>query len=297
MPPKIENVPCKLCQDSFTKKDKAMSCDICEKWQHCKCMDMSEQMYNFYKINESAPWVCKDCIEKKKEEKNIHELLTEIGETSKKERSEMKDIMKGLGERMVKMEDEQNKKMKEFGEQINRIEGKIEEKIKENMKNSETDIMLKLNHEMEEKLERFKRRNNLIIYGLPECKNGDEDERLRVDTSRIDKLFRELEVNALKINIQRLGNKITEKPRPIKIELENEATKYKILKKAGKIKTISEEELKQIIISGDMTLKQRELDKILREELKERRLKGEKNIKIKNGKIVNTENQSSEDHS
>ena len=35
-----------------------------------------------------------------------------------------------------------------------------------------------------------------------------------------------------------------------------------------------------------MTLKQRELDKILREELKERRNAGESDIKIKDGRIV-----------
>ena len=37
-----------------------------------------------------------------------------------------------------------------------------------------------------------------------------------------------------------------------------------------------------------MTLKQRELEKILREELKARREAGERNIKIKDGKIIRT---------
>ena len=59
-----------------------------------------------------------------------------------------------------------------------------------------------------------------------------------------------------------------------------------ILKKASKIRNTENEKLKKIIISSDMTLKQREIDKILREELKMRRLAGEKNIKIKDGKIV-----------
>ena len=43
-----------------------------------------------------------------------------------------------------------------------------------------------------------------------------------------------------------------------------------------------------------MTIKQIELDKILREELKERRQKGERNIKIKNGRIVTVTEQNSE---
>ena len=69
-----------------------------------------------------------------------------------------------------------------------------------------------------------------------------------------------------------MGNRIDlEKPRPIKIELESEGEKYKNLKRARKIKETSVEEFRKVIISGDMTNHQRELDKILREELKERR--------------------------
>ena len=44
--------------------------------------------------------------------------------------------------------------------------------------------------------------------------------------------------------------------------------------------------LKKITNTTDMTLKQREMDKILRDELKTRREAGERNIKIKDGKIV-----------
>ena len=144
---------------------------------------------------------------------------------------------------------------------------------------------------MDEKMEKFKRRSNIILYGVPECTDREQDERIKSDIQKIENLFRELEVAKMKINPVRLGRNVNAgKPRPIKIELENETEKVNILKKAGKIKTINIEELKHIIISSDMTLKQRELDKILREELKDRRLKGERNIKIKNGKIIALEN-------
>ena len=63
--------------------------------------------------------------------------------------------------------------------------------------------------EMEEKMERFKRRNNLIIYGMPECASKEEDERLKSDEIKVEKLFKELEVTAKKMNVKRLGNKVT----------------------------------------------------------------------------------------
>ena len=102
------------------------------------------------------------------------------------------------------------------------------------------------------------------------------------------KILLELEITVARLNIARLGRdaKTDGKPRPIKLELESEAEKFRILKKASKIKSTNIEEFKKIIISGDITLKQRELDKNLREELKERRMNGERNLKIRNGKVV-----------
>ena len=105
-------------------------------------------------------------------------------------------------------------------------------------------------------------------------------------------MLEKIEATVEKFNLVRLGNRVNPgKVRPIKLEMEKEEDKYNILKRAGKIKNIEEEEIKRIIISSDLTLKQRELDRNLREELKARRQAGETNIKIKNGKIINTEEQ------
>ena len=49
--------------------------------------------------------------------------------------------------------------------------------------------------------------------------------------------------------------------------------------------------MKNITIRKDLTLKQREMNKKLTEELKSRRNKGENNIKIRNGKIVRMTNE------
>ena len=293
-----ENETCTECNQNVTNKDKAMLCDICEIWHHCKCANMTDLIYNFYKNNEKMSWVCNTCIKEKKETKKLEDLITGMVKrneeekiTSKKERDEMMNEVKDLGKTMTKIQEEQNTKLRELSEQISKIEGKTDEKINERIKSSEKDILLKLNSEMDEKMEKFKRRSNIILYGVPECTDKEQDERIKSDIQKIERLFREIEVATMKINPIRLGKKVTaEKPRPIKIELDSEAEKFNILKKAGKIKTINIEELKHIIISSDMTLKQRELDKILREELKDRRLKGERNIKIKNGKIIALEN-------
>ena len=294
----INKESCKTCKESVTKKDKGMMCDTCGCWYHCKCIQMEDQAYNFYKTYEKINWVCCKCIKEKKEENSLYDLIAgmmksneEEKKAHKSEKNEMINMMKELNVKMTKMEEDQNIKMNKIFEQINKIEDKIDEKVNEKLKISEKEILSKVNNEIDEKMERLKRRNNLIIYGMPECKNKGKEDMQRADVQNVEKLLRELEVTVSKLNMTRLGKNINVegKPRPIKLDLENEGEKFNILKKAGKIKAVNTEEFRKIILSGDLTLKQRELDRNLREELKERRMNGERNIKIKNGRIIRAE--------
>ena len=310
--PKTPNTPkngknkesCKICQEAVTKKDKGMMCDICGCWYHCKCIQMEDQAYNFYKNYEKINWVCCNCIKEKKEENSLYDLIAGMMKSSeeekkahKNEKSEMINMMKELNVKMTKMEGDQNDKMNKIFEQINKIEEKIDDKVNEKLKISEKEILSKVNSEIDEKMERLKRSKNLIIYGMPECKNeGTKENMQRADEQKVEKLLRELEVTVSKLNVTRLGKNmnVEGRPRPIKLDLENEWEKFNILKRAGKIKTINTEEFRKIILSADLTMKQRELDRNLREELKERRMKGEINIKIKNGRIIREEQGNSE---
>ena len=81
------------------------------------------------------------------------------------------------------------------------------------------------------------------------------------------------------------------RPRLIKFSVENEDIKERILKNAYKANSRTEKDpSKRIFINLDLTRKQREADKIQREklkqDLKERKENGEKDIYIRGGKIV-----------
>ena len=72
------------------------------------------------------------------------------------------------------------------------------------------------------------------------------------------------------------------------MELRSEADKYEVLKKVTNLRRLglNNETFKRTAITTDMSYKQREAEKLLREELRERRQAGEKNIKIRKGRIV-----------
>ena len=278
---------CKICGKLVKTKDKGITCDICEGWHHSSCTGMSDIQYNFYKDEEKTNWVCTNCIKNKKEENSIRDILKDIKKSSeddrenmKQERNQMMDMMKQFTDGM----------MKQLTDQINRLEDKIETKMNDKIRTSERGMMLKLNDEMDERFERLKRKNNVILYGLPESKKENVNDRLIEDIEKTRVLLEKIEVDIEKFKLFRLGNKINPgKIRPVKLEMAKEEDKYSILKGAGKIRNIEDEEFKKIIISSDLTLKQRELDRILRDELKVRRQAGETNIKIKNGRIVNVD--------
>ena len=283
---------CNVCGKHVTRRERGICCDICEAWYHSNCTGMSDIHYNLYKDDKENKinWVCTNCIKAKKEENSIHSMLKEIkkknddnNETIRQERETSRQEREDSRLERKQMMD----MMKQLTDQMKKLEDKMESKMDDKLKTSEREMALKVSNEIDEKLERFRRKNNIVLYGVPESKKGNENDRMKEDIEKTNLLLEKIEIKVEKFELARLGNKINAgKARSIKIELDKEEDKYKILKGAGKIKNVEDENLKKIIISPDMTIKQRELDRNLREELKNRRQAGETNIKIKNGRIV-----------
>ena len=82
----------------------------------------------------------------------------------------------------------------------------------------------------------------------------------------------------------RLGKLVENKSRPLLISLSDIATKNSILKKANKLRKNTQ--YKDVFITPDLTKKEREVAKELRDELKRRKSLGEANLVIRRGKIV-----------
>ena len=113
-------------------------------------------------------------------------------------------------------------------------------------KKVEKDIIIKVNRYLGLLIKdlKFKRRKNIVICDFPEGEGREERERHRSDDESINELMRELDAKVVKFKTIRLGKQVkANKARPIKVELEEEQDKYKILKKAASI------------ISTNMTLK------------------------------------------
>lgn len=183
------------------------------------------------------------------------------------------------------------KKINELEDKITAIEERLEE-----------DIEKKVEEILDEKFEREKRKNNLIIFGLQEAREdvSDPKDRIGFDVNNVENLHVGVD-NNLKIEgsdiekVVRLGKRNSgpdQRPRPLSIKFKSVDKKYEILGAARNLKDAQGEHewKKRLFIVPDYTMKQRNMQKEAYEEFKRRKAQGEQDIMIKNFKVVKIRN-------
>lgn len=134
-------------------------------------------------------------------------------------------------------------------------------------------------------LDKNKRIRNVVVHNFPEQGGATVMEKSQADIALFVSMIRDsfhLHVKATKSF--RAGKVIPNKDRLLIITLENEESKFDILRMASQLR--STEEWQRVFITPDLTYKERQEQKRLRDELRRRREAGEKDLLIKRGKIV-----------
>lgn len=126
---------------------------------------------------------------------------------------------------------------------------------------------------IDELANRERRLKNLIIYNIPENSDYQTDKAKFLELS---KMAFNLDLNITKVI--HLGKRNGEKPRPLLVGLDNDATRTEILSQSGKLRRF--DQYNEVYIVADKTEYEREKHKKLVDELKFRRSKGKKNLII-----------------
>ena len=145
-------------------------------------------------------------------------------------------------------------------------------------------------HELEKERKNLaQKRNNICIFNLPESSKDDPEEAYQDDITRLKPLFKDeivLEKNVIQ-KIYRKGDEVNfEKPRPVIMKFSTYDKKQQMLELRnikGKTET---NEIFQISIEPDRTIKEQKEHKQLVLKLKKRRDQGEENIFIQNNRII-----------
>ena len=248
---------CARCKGAL--EDEQINCDSCSKWHHRKCTELSNADFDYMvRTDDSVGWFCPQCRNEKATMKGLENKI-----------DVMLQMMHSLGERLVRAEAGEAPQLRQH------IQNVVKEEVKLVMEKEEQD----------------KRLLNLLVVNIPESqKEGIEEKRVQ-DVKRVNEVLKMTgltneemgEVN----NVFRLGRepRPNDRPRPIRVSVQKSVTKDKVLRNAREVNKNKAEGETLIYINRDLTKKEREFEKTLRDELREKR-KGEGRWVIRNKTVV-----------
>ena len=181
--------------------------------------------------------------------------------------------VQNIEDKMNTMCDNEKKKEKEI------------EELRESVSKVSTELPGQLLHEIEE---RNFRSLNLIFSGVPESDSGDVASRRSQDEEKNDEISKELEVNIQGgFRTMRIGRPGEKKPRLLKVVFLRHEDRIGLLRNGKALRNSSTNN--NVFINPDLTLLQRNNNKLLRAELKRRREAGER-VKIRGDRIITQQN-------
>ena len=141
---------------------------------------------------------------------------------------------------------------------------------------------------IEDYRDRELRKMNLILHNLPESEALVAKDRTEADVSSFSSICEEvLQVEGCEVeSCCRLGKRVEGKNRLVKVTVKSVSMKRSVLQEARKLRQSEDAILKKVYITPDLSVKDREVQKKLQKELRERRDNGEENLVIRRGQIV-----------
>lgn len=232
----------------------AVTCDICKTYYHQKCGGLSDELFqivNKYGIQgtREIPWHCQVC------KKYANQLVGEMVDLRRRQ-----DVLE---------------------HEVNQIKSQLvvcmnSRSTEENGIQKEQDVQ----KTVREVLEQEKRQKNIVVSNLPDI---DSNSTPRMIQKAVRDLFKDkLEVEPN--DIDKTERIPTEKRNLVKVQLKNKQAKRTALANAKKLH--DDELYSDVYLKPDLTYEQRQRDSKLRKELRQRRVDGEKNLRIVRGEIV-----------
>jgi hypothetical protein len=212
--------------------------------------------------------------------KEIQESKVEVEKVWKEALQKKEEDIKKSFAKVVKEDDEVKKSFVEIvKEQEEQWNIKVHRKERDESKKNEVNMRKDIRMGVVEEMEREKRRNNLVLMGVPE--EGKDGEGREIVADVISGLIQEAKVEFVLVG--RIGKKGAG-TRPVRIRIEDQGHRRKLLGRAKDLKGM--EGMDRIYIMPDLTRVQQLEDKKLREEVKRLRAAGERGVKIEKGVVV-----------
>ena len=293
-PPKALSMPgdiCNHCKKKCTTKGKgseAAQCDICFSWVHTACEGLSKEQYKLLaEVTKSIPnlvYCCKlnGC------ETRFKQLVRNTDVSTNSVDSITVNLQQGH-ELVSRKLQETASKIEELSACLVALSSKVEALAHDQSKSDKSVPTTKppshpppstgaaeAINVIREYSERERRKCNVVVYNLSE---SDEDSDAFAHVCKEG-----LRLNIKIVKVLRLGRSASNKARPLLVTVTDLEEKLLILRNAHNLHR--HKDFSNMFISPDRTRQERDTFRMLRDELKRRKLSGETNLVIRNNKIV-----------
>ena len=312
-PRRAKNVTkCAKCDENIEDEDAWIQCSSCQGWLHQPCTDLNQVEFdgmveNKKKKSKSMNWSCPLCVT------DVNEVFANIAKF-KKMQLELNKIQADINSKIESFEKrvaqcqvscKENAKLETRVKKLEGIlPGLTDGATAENIPPSFRDILNKeiqstVTKKIEVKLDKIQdaeekqlieeKKNNLVLFNMPELQSKDPENRLRHDREKFLELFKIQEEDFDDECIEsmyRVGKHEAEKSRPTIVKFSNTETKMKYLNESRDVTLQIDGVESRVIVTHDMTRNQRAKIKELATEIKRRKSNGENNWVIRNFQIV-----------
>ena len=314
--------PGKICGNPVKEGEVGVLCDKCHEWFHASCQGIPKPAVKALDKYESLAWLCVNCKTDLKSRKSrlptIASLEGKFGELEQAVRSHLELVSSSFLTQEKVMQDQASKLAQSMqvceklvkdqteivkhsvlqhkASYADSVKGTCNEVAK--VVKSQLDSIQKVSNTvsgnkaardlpqaLDDHMDKERRKANLVIHNLPEQDGNSVAERSEKDVTAFVTMIRDvMKLHVASSKSFRVGKKHQDRPRLLIVTLDNPACKHDILKGAPQLRRCKDYE--NVYVTPDLTQKEREANRKLREELAARRNAGEANLTIRGGKII-----------
>lgn len=279
---------CVICMKKVLDQEKAIGCDgPCERWFHTDCIKMSNAEYAKFAGNKKLSWNCNrvDCF--KDAGNPINQLVAQISDLAMKmdhliskvdclkseDIAPIKEDIKTLNTKICSLEP----RLLNTESRITTLEQDFKS-VKDTVVGPDTETVIS------EMNDRSRRAANVIIYNLRESTSSTVKNRQDHDLNHISNLNTALNTNLPleRVRTLRLGKPVRGKNRPLKVIFQSPSDARMFNNGfSQELVSAANDDYANVSIGRDRTPKERQYLQKVRQELEERKKKGETSLTIK----------------
>ena len=314
-----EDATCGTCNKNISTKDKAVECEVCLIWFHTKCHNVSKALYDVLcDDNNRCHWFCDHCNKGasklyqsmaalSRQHQTLQTRVNKLADDTESTKTDLAMLKTDTDKAISALTNTTNTKIDNLETNINSAKqdyDSLQQRVKKLEETQQTPTpsnatpavaplasnssCFQTFRENMTEMEMIRaRKKNLVIHNLPE--GGNEEN----DLQAASELFKHEFKLSIKINkATRLGKTQDTKARLLRVELEDFSEKKLILSKASELRNSNHDTYKLVYIRPDLTKRQLEESKNLRDELaNKRKNQPDQNWVIRRNRVIATTNQ------